>query len=220
MQPCNRMPLGYTARMDQELFRQRLAETIAWCQPRASTTEPRLSLRTEALKPVLIHDRELPPGQRPDANNAETWFQFLMGAGERSWSDVIADLAARRAEALRQAQPDFQSALVDLAQGHLLCFEDDRSELDGTAEAVSGGFFNACDISPWDTWVDFVAKNPAQPSALLISWVPPALKAAVDAGMAVNETNCLWLAPTTADLAALLAAREAHYAALDARDDA
>lgn len=217
MQPCNRKRPRYTARMDQDLFRQWLAETIAWCLPRASAAEPRLSLRTEPLKPVLIHDRELPPGQRPDANNAETWFQFLMGAGERSWSDVVADLAARRVEALRQAQPDFEAGRIDLAQGHLLCFEDDRSELDGTSEAASHGFFNACDIAPWDTWVGFVAKNPAQPSALLLSWVPPALKAAVDAGMAANETHCLWLAPATADLAALLAARVAHYATLDTR---
>jgi len=206
--------------MDRDLFRQRLAETIAWCLPRTDAAEPQRCLRTAALKPVLIHDRELPPGQQPDADNAETWFQFLMGAGERSWSDVVTDLATRRAEALRQAQPDFQCGLVDLAQGHLLCFEDDRSELDGASATASGGFFNACDIAPWDAWVGFVAKCPVQPSALLIAWVPPALKTTVDAGLAANETNCLWLAPTTPELDALLDAREAHYAALDAREDA
>ncbi|MCW8130799.1 MAG: hypothetical protein KIS92_10650 [Planctomycetota bacterium] len=234
--------------MEPELFSQRLAETIAWCLPRAA--DPNDGLRTEALKPVLIHDRELPPDQRPDAAKAETWFQFLMGAGERSWADVVADLAARRIGELKKTQPDlaahpnfathppdhaahppdFAARRPDLAArrpdlaaytpdltlGHLLFFEDDRSELDGASEQATGGYFNGCDVAPWDTWVAFVPKSPAQASALLISWVPPERLALVETGIAANETNCLWLTPCAPGLPELLAARAAHYGALDA----
>ncbi|MBI3831424.1 MAG: hypothetical protein HY291_18035 [Planctomycetes bacterium] len=204
--------------MDAELFKQRLAETLAWCLPKAGATA-RDGLRAESLKPVLIHDRELPPGQKPDARKGETWFQFLMGAGERSWADVVADLAARRAEELLQAQPGFKDNLPDLTQGHLLLFEDDLSELSGTSETASQGFINACDVAPWDTWVDFLPKSPAQRSALLISWVPPAFLALVEAGIAANETDCLWLTPCTPDLPALLAKREAHYRTLEREEE-
>src|SRR4051812_12037148 len=47
--------------MDLELFRRRLAETIAWCARRASVADPRGCLRTPELLPASVRKAgELP----------------------------------------------------------------------------------------------------------------------------------------------------------------
>ena len=201
---------------EQNLFKERLAETIAWCSRRLNASDPVRSLRTPELKPYLFHDREIPVEVRAkiveqqggdltkrDAYDQEAWFQYMMGAGEESWTALTDTLSQKRRELLLKEKltPD---AALDLSQGKLLFYEDDRSELDGLAGEASEGFLNSCDVAPWDTWILYLPKNYAigRNGATLVSWVPPAFTAQTKLGVEATTDAVLFLCDCTPDFSA------------------
>jgi hypothetical protein len=89
---------------------------------------------------------------------------------------------------------------ADLAGGRLLLFAPDETLSDGAAEVLSTGFFDADNVPPWDTWVDYIEDAPtteqhATTASYLVCWVPPFLIEAADAGIWANPEECIeWLA--------------------------
>lgn len=160
---------------DLALFRRRLAETIAWCAPRASGSDPTYSLRSPALDP------KQPLWKRPEAVRPE----------------IVARLAEKRATLLlaEQAQPCAPSD--DRAGGRLLAYCPDWSLHYGIGESQTGGFLDREDAPGWDTWIWlFQASAEYDPTGHLkpvvdsrgvpmthtcvLCWIPPCFLGPVD----------------------------------------
>ncbi len=183
-----------------EEFEKCLIDTMTWCLARLDPNDLTLSLRSSELSPRLVHDRETPTEEERDPLRDEVWFRFLMGAGETSWEEVLETLTINRRNFI-QKEPHRFDKPNDLTAGKLLIFEDDISELDGQSGQATKGFFNACDVAPWDTWVTFLSKSDTRLSAVLISWVPPTLIPIVEKGLEANVSEALWLTDTITDIA-------------------
>jgi hypothetical protein len=108
---------------DDVPFEVRLAETIAWCQPRVRREDIRNSLRSSELQPELLN-----------ANRSYTVQQIVRHRG------VLRPLPT----VTTQSQ---------LAVGKLLVYFPDEQVCDGASEAATKGFFDVYDAPPWDTWI-------------------------------------------------------------------
>jgi hypothetical protein len=161
----------------REGLRRRLAETAAWCEPRADAARPRDCLRNTSLQP-----------RRLEAGYFET---VSTVASSRQWQ--VRDCVA-----------------VDPSRGRLLVYFPDADLSDGAAEVESGGFFDVCNVPPWDTWVAFFqdAEHADESYArYLIAWVPPALVELATAGIEVNPEGCIaWLDDTRCAIRPVLSA--------------
>lgn len=200
--------------MDRMLaFRQSLAEAIAWCAPRASTSDPENNLRSPLL--------------RPDSVDLDGGFSERQAC--------VAGVVEERARLLRAEGRAPESLANDLAGGRLLLFAPDETLSDGAAYYGSRGFFdsgNTGNVPPWDAWVLYVEDEPStweasedgiawrrgrwsyEPplaptpftdfyvlypmphrTSYLVSWVPPELIPLAQAGIVVNPESCIeWLA--------------------------
>jgi hypothetical protein len=168
------------SREDDQPFLLRLAQTIAWCSPRASTTEPASSLRSERFRPGAL---EMDP--------ALTVRRMLYHRE--------LDAAVRGAAPVR--------AVGDLAGGRLLVFFPELSLSDGAATVETDGFFDYDNVPPWDTWVGLFRDESADPSEIdyLVSWVPAGFVESVDRGINVNPEECIvWLEDSKVPLAKTL----------------
>jgi uncharacterized protein (TIGR02996 family) len=167
-----------------DLFRRRLAETVAWC---AGQTD---DLRTADLQPPanVVH--------------------FLWGS-RQLWVDcssaTVQTLAATRAKLLagRGVDP------VVCEGGRLLLFWPDHTLSDGAAWEASEGFFDGYNVPPWDTWVWVSAGQEAVGHcpglSYLVSWVPPHLIERADWGISVNPEQCImWAADVETPLTSRL----------------
>ncbi len=112
-----------------DVFLQRLTETIDWCAPRASLSDPKHCLRTPELAPEPL-------------------------AGGRK--AVLHSVACSRHIALRWPKPRMAKSL---AGGRLLGYEPDRNLSDCAAKGVSEGFFDCLNVPPWDTWVAYIHET-------------------------------------------------------------
>ena len=154
---------------DDVPFERRLAETIAWCAPRARAEDPKHSLRSEELTPGLL--------ARDRADMVRSVAQYRRGSAR--------DIAvANGAESMRG--------------GRLLIYFPDADLADGAAEVQSRGFFDVHNVPPWDTWIALADDKPAvtDPSfqQYMIAWVPHELIACATAGIDVNPERCIaWL---------------------------
>jgi hypothetical protein len=172
---------------DRVSFETRLAQTIAWCGPRASAADPGASLRSE----------EIDPGQQTVlGDNRGQRVQFVCYRRP----SVLAASARRDAGlSMRDFDPmAAQSAIpatdaVDvLAGGRLLVYFPDEQLADGAAEAETRGFFDADNVPPWDTWVGLYADEREEEH--LVSWVPATFIESVARGIWVNPEECIrWL---------------------------
>lgn len=157
------------------------AQAIAWCHPRADAADPAGSLRSAQLRPPLLTRR---------------------GRAVRCVVDCrgYTDAATKAAVPVR--------AIGDLRGGRLLVYFPDEELSDGAAEAESAGFFDVFNTPPWDTWIALFGDERQEDKAFsvyLVSWVPPTLIDAADAGINVNPEECIrWLddvdVPLRADL--------------------
>lgn len=169
-----------------EAFRYALAQTIAWCASRATPLEPESGLRS---LPFL--------GQPAIGSQSND-----------TWKQAVADIATTRVVFLRDAGIYPQEPTTDLAGGRLLLYAPNETLSDGAAWVSSGGFFDWDNVSPWDSWVAYVEDTPADPQHIntwfrqharkqgivrppmrllyLVSWVPPCLLEAADAGIWAN----------------------------------
>lgn len=179
-----------------EAFQQALAETIAWCAPRATPLEPESCLRS------------LPLLSRPSLESRSI--------DERK--QAVADITTARAVLLRDAGIHTQEPATNLAGGRLLLFAPDETLSDGAAWVSSRGFFDWDNAPPWDTWVAYIEDIPTDPQhghpwflgayrdyqkiihqlmplSYLVCWVPPYLLEAADSGIWANPEECIgWLA--------------------------
>jgi hypothetical protein len=172
------------SRKDDQPFLLRLAQTIAWCLPRASLGDPASSLRSERFRPGAL---EMDP--------AWTVHRIL-------YDRPFVDDAVRRAQAVRTVE--------DMAGGRLLLFYPELSLSDGAAAEETDGFFDYENVPPWDSWVGLFREEGADPSEVdyLISWVPRDFVQSVDRGINVNPEECIvWLADSKVSVAEALRAQ-------------
>jgi len=156
---------------DKVPFERRLAETIAWCVPRAHATAPRTSLRSEALRPSLL---------------------------ERDRARMVEAVATYRAQQVRELP--IIGGRESLLGGRLLVYFPDDDLADGAADAESQGFFDVHNVPPWDTWVALGDDGPLADVSFqqyVVAWVPPTLIDCAAAGIEVNPEECIaWLEDT------------------------
>jgi len=166
-----------------EQFKNRLAQTIFWCAPRADMASPATSLRTPGMRPRLL---------------------------EVSRSSAVNTVVHARE---RNGGLDIRKATIPtaLGDGRLLVYFPNDDLVCGAAEQETAGFFDVNNIPPWDTLVDYLQDD--QPNVdsfdteYLVAWVPPALVSLADAGINVNPEQCImWLADTSVELANALRA--------------
>jgi len=150
-----------------EEFRQRLAQTVAWCVPRADPANPRDCLRDPDLRP-----RTLEP----------SYFYAVWSVAMRRWPWTRPDPVARGPV---------------LEGGRLLVYFPDAELTDGAAEVESGGYFDVFNAPPWGTWVAFATDDSGSDASYgnyLIAYVPPVFLEACAAGIEVNPEACIvWL---------------------------
>ena len=165
--------------MSLQPFWQRVAETVAWCAPRANSSDPRHCLRSEEIR-----GRHL----------------------ENSYATCVRYVAQNRKLSSVQNPP--LAVTPDLRGGRLLLYFPDADLCDGAAEAESRGFFDVYNTPPWDTWLAFVSENEHDKrgyASYLVSWVPPVFLENVAAGIVVNPEECIqWLDESDVALKKLL----------------
>jgi hypothetical protein len=158
-----------TFAFDDVPFAQRLAEAIAWAEPRAVLDDARRALRSDDLRP---------PGL------------------PRARAAMVTDALRLRASALRAAPPP-ASTHADLHGGRLLVYFPECSLCDGAAEAASHGFFDAENTPPWDLWVALGAAPHARNvnhRVYLSAWIPEMLLDIANSGIDMNAEECIcWL---------------------------
>jgi hypothetical protein len=153
---------------DDVPFERRLAETIAWCAPRATIEDPKMCLRSEQLRPALL---------------------------ARDRASTVRSVARYRD--IEEAALPAITGPESLLGGHLLVYFPDDDLCDGASEVASRGFFDVHNVPPWDTWVALADDGPQADISFrqyLIAWVPPYLLGMAQEGIAVNVEDCIaWL---------------------------
>lgn len=166
-----------------DIFKKRLAETIAWCSKRVKD-EPTDKLRSSELRP---------PGWRL---NHRLNLQLC---------DVVEAIVAERAYCV-QNWADFREhkTAEGLAGGRLLfCTSATMSIPDGYVTQASNGFYDEDDMPPWDTWLcywgterHYAAGNDKRYQIeYLVSWVPASLIELANVGVEKHFMDCMsWAA--------------------------
>lgn len=169
--------------IDTRLFQTRLAETMAWCGPRASRANPRDCLRTPALlPPTALREPDLRLPYEPAVVEA------MVSAVVETRSALLL------AEGARPARP-----ATSLDGGRLLAYDPESNLSDGCAAAESGGFVDVDNAPPWDTWAYYVRERDRTATwhsfdRYLVSWVPPQLLERAERAIWANPEECiLWL---------------------------
>jgi hypothetical protein len=159
----------------EEKFKERLAQTIFWCAPRADIYNPKDSLRTPELRPRIL---------------------------EESRFSAVETVAVERE---RFGGIEIQNVQLpkDLGGGRLLAYFPDANLCCGAAEDETNGFFDIDNVPAWDTWVAYFAGGKRHSyTSYLISWIPPQFVELVSRGIYVNPEECIiWLADADADFA-------------------
>jgi uncharacterized protein (TIGR02996 family) len=138
--PCG-VPMPWACAV--ELFRRRLAETVAWCRGRDVA-----SLRTPDLEPPTLLSRHVPSGQGLSWQTPTT--------AERQ--AAVNDLANRRAVLLGDP-----ATAGGLGGGRLVLFDPDGTLSDEAAVPASEGFFDGDNVPAWDTRPDAVGGRAGRP---------------------------------------------------------
>lgn len=154
---------------DLDLFKHRLAETVAWCVPRFSMDDLENCLRTPPIYPkgYMCYD---------DMNEIERF------------ADIV---FAKRANAI--SIDTIENIQDSLLGGRLLILDFRRATDDGTSSPETHGFINGCDISAWDSWV-YLGIEIGREDPYLISSIPPEILHMVDSAIHYNATECIqWI---------------------------
>ncbi|MCZ6816636.1 MAG: hypothetical protein O7F76_08030 [Planctomycetota bacterium] len=196
-------------------FLRNLAETIAWCQPRAAENDPRLKYQSESewrswleslrsyehdqddlLKYVLRSEALRPPVKAGDWNDDGISF----------WIDQVKMaeyVIAERRRLLTETSTVSVYECQHLSVGRLLAYYMGYSLHDGMASHETAYFFDIEDTPPWDTWVDFVtvprcptktdvsSLKPIELDELLIAWIPPEYTELVQQGVDTQPLEIL-----------------------------
>lgn len=118
--------------LDLNVFRQRLAETIAWCTPRASLGDVVYRMRTPSLCPAgfefMHHASDYSDGGYRRLEPS------LFDEEPSSLQSLVGTLAGRRAELLRQDSGYDGQSVDGLANGRLLACQLYMTLWDGASE--------------------------------------------------------------------------------------
>jgi len=110
-------------------FERRLAQTTAWCSPRARIEDPIGSLRHPDFRPRVL---------------------------EPSYQSAVDHVDRERNRAFGWKVPE---PAQPPTAGRFLLYFPDAELSDGAAEAESNGFFDVCNTPPWDTWLCLVVDS-------------------------------------------------------------
>ena len=167
-------------------FLRNLAETIAWCQPRAVANDPASICGSEhglrkwleadehdedddRWKSVLRSEELRPPVAANDQNDD----------GVSLWADrkMVEHVIAERR---RLVTPRSATSLGErhlLNDGRLLALFPNYSNINCMSAWATGYFLDENDSPPWDTWVDIIRTPPIESKKsfdeLLVAWIPP-----------------------------------------------
>lgn len=167
-----------------DVFRERLAETIVWCESMSSKSgasafrDPRLAV---TLPPWL---GEVWQSRRP------SW----AGAELAAWCE---DVVRERRRLLVSIGWIEGTRASTLAGGRLLAYSPEVNTCDGVSPPASEGLLDNDNLAAWDTWTWFV---PSRASTTLISWIPRSHMHLADAAVRGNAEDCIvWLYPPDAN---------------------
>ena len=175
-----------------EILERRIAETAAWCRPRASLADPMKSLRSERLAPPAdIWDVG---AVRPlETFNARFLAQALARQGQ------VERVCKKRSEILQESH--FASNGPVPKDGQIFIVDVSESMNDGLAEAYTDGFFDVLNVPPWDTWLAYIVETkPNAPPVVegdvnfmefLLFWVPAEFVSLAEAGRGCNAEACI-----------------------------
>jgi hypothetical protein len=153
-------------------FELRLAETIAWCQPRVQRENLRASLRSEELQVRVLGDNRI---------------------------FTVMSVVRQRGTLLSKHKLKPVSSPGQLASGRLLAYFPDEELACGAAEVASQGYFDVYNAPAHDTWIALL--NDRDRGHYLIAWVPPEITDLVADGIYVNPEQCIeWLENTKVPL--------------------
>lgn len=163
-----------------KLFQRRQAETMVWCNLRASIADPVGSLRTHALRP-------------------RTSLEAVPIRDRRSFVEILGDA---RAAMLQEARIPIPSRVPLKSDGRVLYYQYESSTRDTGAPHFSKGFFNLDDAPPWDSWIYY---NAEPGHSFLLSWVPCALIEIANQGLLSNSDQCIcWASKIDTEFTRLL----------------
>lgn len=160
---------------DADLFKERLAETIFWCNSQMKISTEVSMLRTLASEPKNINDLH------QNASLLEMFAREIFNERKRQIGRTIYHPGSEK---------------INLQNGILVIFIVDwAAAKDGVAQIGSKGFFDYFGFPAWDTWVyhAFIKQEkPEDPSDNhIICWVPPQFISAVRNGIAGNWDEAL-----------------------------
>lgn len=188
-------------------FAAALAETIAWCSRPSRPTAPDQALRSPELQEVAA-----PRAVREETPFGHVWRGVWPVADrptlEQTISRVRRATVARRQLVVEQrlTEPASDGALHG---GRLLAFDPALSMGSMASAEESRGFFDEYDGVGWDSWVmafDTRAGLGRRGGGdlLVLAWVPSDLQRIAAGGVLVNEIECAWWPPRSADAKACL----------------
>ena len=154
----------------------RIADTIAWCNKILAGKQLAAALRSDEIKPRLLHD---------------------------GGDDAVCNVGHTRHWMIKLTTEKPRLAFPDLVGGKLLAYFPDDDLCDGAAEIESDCFFDIFNCPPWDTWVAFFDehRDDGASARYLLSYVPEQLVDLAQAGINVNPEQCiLWLNETDVKL--------------------
>ena len=183
--------------IDLETLKWRLAETIAWCTPRANPDDPEHCLRSPELDPHLDLDalgeywgRDFYDYVGMQEVNSSCHGRVSNGRYEAeigSFQTAMAKVVTKRAHLLRKNYQYPNAPVENLKTGRLLLYFPDRNTQSGEVTSETDNFFDIRHIPPWDTWVSFwVAEDPGQrDSNFILCWIPPEFEDLTSDGIGV-----------------------------------
>ena len=111
--------------------------------------------------------------------------------------DVVCDVGLTRHYLIRATTDGPVTSVPDLLGGRLLAYFPDADLCDGAAEIESDGFFDVCNVPPWDTWVGYFEDNHGRSGiydSYLLAYVPERFLPLAAGGILDNPEECiLWL---------------------------
>ncbi|MFY2560466.1 hypothetical protein ACN469_22835 [Corallococcus terminator] len=156
-------------------FNLRLAETIAWCLPRAEAARAGETTRSvELMPPVCGHDGDT--------------VLTLLHSSPTVGATAVDFIAERRREALARSNVRLPP-LGTLAGGWVFA-TDFNTDICGAATKPSNGYLDDYDIPGWDTW--FAHRDTGRLGGLVYGWVPPTLLTLADEGFYVIPVSSAW----------------------------
>jgi hypothetical protein len=154
-----------------KLLRTRLEEAIAWCLPRATSSDPERSTRTKALEPSGQFTLYDPPKFSPYDPPKISYLPFTR---RRHLVDEVCELRARSLQTASGVRG--MPVGPELAGGRLLVSKIDGSDWSGLPMEESKGFFDSFEVPGWDTWLwMYQDASGSEVWDCVLCWVPPAI---------------------------------------------